>query len=126
MSSFWKYDENSDEITLWYQLENVHKRKGETCNLFHYEEEFSSIVKKDDEFSGEVTFKKSDSLLTVKERISEITGFPKEVMVRFATSGKNNIDENGISWHYLDNYDVNDSVQIKDSKYNQEYTEDRR
>ena len=100
--------------------------KGETCQLSHYKEEFSSIVKKDDEFSGEVTFKKSDSLLTVKERISEITGFPKEVMVRFGTSGKNNIDENGKSWHYLDIYDVNDSVQIKDSKYNQEYTEDRR
>ena len=27
MSSFWKYDENSDEITLCYELENDHQKE---------------------------------------------------------------------------------------------------
>ena len=120
-----KNKNNSDEIILFYELENVHQRERETCELSNYKKEFSSIVNKD-KFSGYIAVKKTDKFLTIKERISEITGFPKEVMVRFGTSGKNNIDENGKSWHYLDYYDVNDSVQIKDSKYNQEYTEDRR
>ena len=124
MNSFWIYDENSDDITLWYELENVHRREGETCRLSHYKEEFSSIVKKE-EFSGKVTFKKTDSFLTVKERISEITGFPKEVMINFGTKGKSNIDENGTSWLTVDYYTVNDSEQIKNSKYNQKSTDDR-
>ena len=124
MNSFWIYDENSDDITLWYELVNVHYRKGEGMQLSYYEEEFSSIVKKD-EFSGEVTFKKTDSFLTVKEKINEITGFPKEVMVNFGTKGKENIDENGKSWQYIEYYTVNDSDQIKNSKYNQESTDDR-
>ena len=122
--SFCKYDKDSDEITLMYELENVHDRKGETCQLSHYKEEFSSIIN-NNKFKGYGTFKKSDSFLKIKEKISEITGFPKDVMVGFSTSGKNDIDENGKSWHYLEKYEVNDSLLIKDSKYNHEYSENR-
>ncbi len=122
--SFCKYDKDSDEITLMYELENVHDRKGETCQLSHYKEEFSSIIN-NNKIKGYETFKKSDSFLKIKEKISEITVFPKEVMVGFSTSGKNDIDENGKSWHYLEKYEVNDSLLIKDSKYNHEYSENR-
>ena len=122
--SFCKYDKDSDEITLMYELENVYRRKGETTQLSHYKEEFSSIIN-ENKFKGYETFKKSDSFLKIKEKISEITGFPKEVMVRFSTSGKNDIDENGKSVHYIEEYEVNDSQLIKDSKYNHEYSENR-
>ena len=118
---FKNYDPYSDEITIYYELENSYRKENETIELSHYEKEFSSIIKS---YNGYETFKKTDTLNDIKKRVSEKSGFPIEVMGEFGyMGGQQYIKEK--SWNIIEHYEKPETTQIKDTIYNSEYTQKR-
>ena len=125
--NFQKYDSNSNEITLYYNLAHYFPeyQKWRNLNLSYYGHNFSSIVKKN-YFSGYETFKKSDTLIEMKKRISKLSGFPIETFVKFGTKGGTEYNPNdGTVWNNINDYNVDESISISNSNYNSPIVENR-
>lgn len=122
---FKQYSEESNEITLYYQLakDNIKKEKHLNLNLYAYEENFGSNINKI--FDGYETFNKSDTLYEIKKKISEKTGFPTETITRFATYCGKKYDNDNKLINIISPYEVEDSTIISNSKYNNSLVEKR-
>ena len=121
------YDGNSNEITVCYHLikyiENC--RKWTKINLDAYDNEFSSIINKEN-FVGYEKFNKSDSLKEIKKRVSEKTVFPTETIIQFGKYDGKEYDEKQKIWTIVCEYTADETLLIKDSIYNSIKIDDRR
>ena len=118
-NKFKNYSASSDEITLRYELAKYiltteHFTK---MNLDAYEKEFSSNVNKD-KFEGYVTINKNSTLLNLKSKISEKTGFPVDTMIKFGIWGGEEYDNEMTKWTMVQDYWENEYLPIANSRYN--------
>ena len=117
-NSFSSYDPDSKYINLEYHLADNNRHQKTV--LTNYKKEFGKIIKTDNFIKVE-EFKKTQKLIDIKKKVSELTGFPIEIMIDFGYIGEmeedhpiiyryNKLDEKGI--------DVTDTILIEDSRYN--------
>lgn len=75
---------------------------------------------------GYETFKKTDTLIEIKKRISKLSGFPIETFVQFGNKGGTKYNPNdGSEWDIINPYNVNESMSISNSQYNSPIIENR-
>ena len=123
---FKNYSKDSNEITLYYELEKYFSeyKQWRDARLYTYAEQFSSIIKKN--FCGYETFNKSDTLYQIKKKVSEKTGFPIETIIRFGFYDGDEYDPNGKLWNIISDYNVDDNTTIMNSRYNSSKVDDRK
>ena len=124
------YDENSEEITLYYSLNKDQKGQVEEWTdwgLSVYANEFSSIINKK-YFEGYETFNKSDTLRDIKLRISKLTGFPIETIVNLGKYTGQEYGPDGRLWTFFNKYyyEENEYIQIRNSIYNSSNVDNRK
>ncbi len=121
---FKNYSNNSNEITLYYQLEEYfyEHKEWRDVSLNAYAEQFSSMIKKN--FSGYETFNKSDTLYQIKKKVSEKTGFPIETIIKFGIYNGTMYNPNGTLWINILDYNVDVNTTIMNSHYNSSKVED--
>ena len=121
------YDGNSNEITIYYNLEKYIENceRWTKINLDAYANEFSSIINKDN-FHGYETFNKSDTLKEIKKRVSEKTGFPIETIIKFGKYGGQEYDDKQKKWTIVEYYTTDENILIGESIYNSIKIDDRK
>ena len=126
-NSFSSYDPDSEDITLEYHLTTENTRYS-NIDLTLYKKEFGKFVNTDNFIKFE-KFKKTQKLRDIKEKVSELTEFPIEIMTDFGYIGRK---EDG--WETIYRYnkydgkgnDITDTILIKDSRYNDPAEDNRK
>ena len=126
-NSFSSYDPDSEDITLEYHLTTDNTRYS-NIDLTLYKKEFGKFVNTDNFIKFE-KFKKTQKLRDIKEKVSELTEFPIEIMTDFGYIGRK---EDG--WETIYRYnkydgkgnDITDTILIKDSRYNDPAEDNRK
>lgn len=124
--SFASYDPDSENILLEYHLVDNNRKKG--IALTNHIKEFGKIITTD-KFIKIEEFKKTQELKDIKKKVSELTGFPIEIMTDFGYIEKKIGSTDIIDRYYKydeNNKDITDSILIKDSRYNDLAEENRK
>ena len=91
---FYSYTPEKEDITLFIKLIQYFPiyKKGRNINLSEYSDNYCSMFDST-KFNSYQTFKKTDTLQDIRERIYKYVGFPIEVMGDFGYDGGQKYDE---------------------------------